>query len=250
MKSNIKWLTAVGLLALLGTASPARAGIIWYNGDFNGLDGLSNAQGNNVYGTNVATYDDFILTSTTTITGVFSHNLLNIGGAANDPIPTAFWEIRSGVSANNGGTVVAGGTDAATKTPTGNFGVFSAYDEYSIEVDGLNVTLGPGTYWLTVSPVLTTGGNSYNSTTSGANAVGSPPGNDQNAFLNAPDAGINFAPSSNFASDTLDFSMGIIGSEGPAAAPEPASLTMVVFGATGLLGYGWRRRKAQAAAND
>ncbi len=31
---------------------------------------------------------------------------------------------------------------------------------------------------------------------------------------------------------------------GSAAAPEPASLTLLGFGAVGLLGYGWRRKKA------
>lgn len=31
------------------------------------------------------------------------------------------------------------------------------------------------------------------------------------------------------------------------ATPEPASLTLLGFGAVGLLGYGWRRRKRAAA---
>ena len=86
------------------------------------------------------------------------------------------------MSAGNGGTLVASGTGAATQTATG----FSAYgyNEYTIQVSGLSVTLGPGTYWLTVCPLGAGTYQSFNDTTSGDNTIGQPPGNDGNSFFN------------------------------------------------------------------
>jgi hypothetical protein len=38
----------------------------------------------------------------------------------------------------------------------------------------------------------------------------------------------------------------VIATSSTAAAPEPASLTLLGVGAVGLLGYGWRRRRLAA----
>ena len=83
---------------------------------------------------------------------------------------TAYWEIRSGLTAGNGGTLLASGDGTDTTTNTGQ--TFTGIPGLSIpvytnEVNGLSVTLGPGTYWLAVAPDVSNQ-NSYIVTTSGS----------------------------------------------------------------------------------
>jgi hypothetical protein len=160
------------------TPSPCVLGTLWYNGDFNGVNGIANEQ--NTVVTQASVYDDFIVTGTGWIvTAVFSDNL------ASTTITGANWEIRSGVSAGNGGTLVASGTTAAPLvTPTGRSGF--GFTEYMVEVTGLNVNLAPGTYWLNVTPIGNGAGASFDSQTSGANAVGMPPGTTRTRLRIAP----------------------------------------------------------------
>ena len=89
----------------------APPGSLWYNGDFNDVNGLSNelntSLGSGEFG---STYDNFIVTDSGgwNVTAVFSDDLTNTG------ITGANWEIRQGVSVGNGGTLIASGT---TNTP-------------------------------------------------------------------------------------------------------------------------------------
>ena len=171
------------LFQLLGTLGGAPA-VLWYNGDFDNVNGLYNGQDTAIGAGNFASvYDNFNVTGGGwTVTEVFSDNLTdtNVTGAT--------WEIRSGVSAGNGGTLVASGTTAAPiVTPTGRSGF--GFTEFQIKVTGLNVFLPVLTagqfYWLNVTPIGDLTGDSYNSTTVGANCIGTPCGNDQNAFFNS-----------------------------------------------------------------
>jgi hypothetical protein len=224
----LKW--SKFLVFALAACAPASAGTVgWYNGDFNGNNGLANGINNGSW-SQANTYDDFVVPAGGwLVTGVFSNDLMSFTGTTQ-----AYWEIRSGVSAGNGGTLVASGTDTATQTATGRSGF--GYTEYTVEVDGLSLFLAPGTYWLTVAPVGPGSGNSYVSTTSGANAIGNPPGNDDNSFFNSSTFGANFTPASNYVGAPADFSEGVL-----TGAPEPGTLGMM-FGA-GLLGLGFLRRK-------
>ena len=178
---------------------------LWYNGDFNHVSSLRD---NFISGYMDATvYDNFTVTVTSGgwhISTVFG----NIQFGDTNGVTTGNWCVRSGVSAGNGGTVVASGTDAPiTLTPTGT--IFYGNTEFKVAITGLNVTLAPGTYWLSVEPINS---YSYISTTSGANAVGSPAA-DGNAYWNSPTQSIYYelqpAPPSGFS----DYSMGIVGTE-------------------------------------
>jgi len=95
------------------------------------------------------------------VTGLFSNNLATYGvldqGA--EPTSVAYWSINEGLFAGNGGTVVDSGTSPATSTPTGRaaFG----QSEYTIQVNGLRVTLTSGTYWMIVVPICTNTADPY-----------------------------------------------------------------------------------------
>ena len=187
------------------TGSPT-GGILWYNGDFNGVDALAN-EANTSSGKGSSVYDDFIVTDSRgwDVTAVFSDNLENTN------VTGAIWEIRQGISVGNCGTLIASGkTMTPVVTPTGRSGF--GYTEYMIEVTGLSVHLPQsGTlYWLNVTPVGDGTGRSFDGTTSGANCVGMPCGNDQNAFLNCIPV-------------TGDFSMGVIGSVSGGGTPTPTA---------------------------
>jgi uncharacterized protein (TIGR03437 family) len=149
-------------------------------------------------------YDDFIVPAGGwTVVGAFSHNYMSFSG-----VTQAYWEIRSGVSLGNPGTLVASGISPATQTwiaPSGD----PAYAEYEIQVNGLSVGLAAGKYWLLVAPVGA--GYSYINTTSGAGALGNPAGNDGQAFYTG--AGSNFIDTTTVTSqsgNSHDFSLGIL----------------------------------------
>jgi hypothetical protein len=140
--------------ALCGPA--AQAGTLWYNGDWDGRDALTNETGHN----NGAVYDNFVVPAgqTYTLTGAFSNDFAR--GLSR--ITTAAWEIRSGMSAGNGGALLFSGDGAVTKTATGrstNFGGFFVYNEFTMQVSLPSVVLGPGTYWLAVIPDATGNGD-------------------------------------------------------------------------------------------
>jgi hypothetical protein len=205
---------------------------LWYNGDFNGVNGLANER--NTVVSQAAVYEDFIIPNGQSwlITGLFSDNL------ANTTIGAADWEIRSGVSEGNGGALLASGSNAAaTVSLTGRSGF--GFLEYMVQVNGLSVNLGPGTYWMNVTPVGNGSGRSFNSTTSGANCIGTPCGNDMNAFFNSTFFGANFTATSN-ESQPSDFSNGVIGT----IVPEPATIALLTCGVGALLIAVRRRRSS------
>ena len=203
---------------------------LWYNGDFDGRNGGANQrEGQFGAGEFSRLYDNFTgppSGQTWTVTGVFSNNIMDAG--LNTHITTADWEIRTGVSEGNGGTVVASASAApCTVTPTGRSGF--GRTEYQVMITGLNVTLNAlpagHFYFLDVNPVVPLGvtGQSFETTTSGAKCVGTPCGNDDNSWWDSNLFGVHFTTTVNlFGSGTWDFSMGVIGtSASPTPTPTP-----------------------------
>jgi hypothetical protein len=193
--------------ASTGNPSPTRTPVgyrLWYNGDFDGVDGLSNELDTSLGDQQYAhAYDDFDVTDQSgwDVGAVFSNNLTDT------IIIGATWEIRQGISPGNGGTLIASGmtvTPLVTGTGRSGFG----YTEYSVQVNGIFVHLPPGNYFLNVTPIGDLSGRSFVSTTSGANAVGQPPGDNQNAFFDSNIFGADFQSTADLG-EPYDFSMGV-----------------------------------------
>ena len=138
-------------------------------------------------------YENFVVPvgQTWTITSVYSNDQLSY---RTDPVTTAAWEIRSGVSSGNGGTLV--GSDPRrghADRPHPDPGYFYDAPPVQITATVAPLVLTAGTYWLSViptEPTIFVGNQSYVMTTSGLNSVGTPPGNDGNSFIsnNLPSA--------------------------------------------------------------
>ena len=220
--------------------------VLWYNGDFNLFSATANELNTTV--TDARVYDNFTVTAAHgwMIDRIWSNNLMNFGG-----VTLAEWTIRSGVSSGNGGSVVASGVGSAMQVATGR--LFQDYSEYTIAIDGLNIKLGAGTYWLQVTPIGSGNGRSLNSSTLGLNAVGNPAGNDNNVFFTSNFFGPEFflLLDSGNAQPTNDVSMGVAGMVNVSSVPELGSGTMALVGLSlvgmiGARGSAYRRSRVDA----
>jgi hypothetical protein len=225
------------------TRQASGGSILWYNGDMDGRDAWTNQTGS----ADGLIYDDFIVPtgSTFTITGVFSNDAMYNHSAAS----TAHWEIRSGVSAGSGGTLLSSGDGADAVTSTGqNFLVGGlSIPIYQNLVQVPTITLGAGTYWLAVAPDVSNQ-NSYIVTTSGANAIGTPPGNDGNSFFSSTFFSMSFVPTSDPSLEgpgTWDYSMGVVGTA-TVVVPEPSSVIMGLMGLVISAGYLRTKRRTRS----
>jgi hypothetical protein len=81
-----------------------------------------------------------------------------------------------------------------------------------------NVDLAPGTYWLAVSPFVSSSGSAAISSTEGQNAIGTPLGSNGVVYVGTPQ-GTDLIPATDFGAGPIDdVSMGVDGT----ATPEPS----------------------------
>ena len=186
----------------------------WYNGDWQaGIPGAANWYVSEQSFRRI--YEDFVVPDGGwTIVGVFAHNSMTSADVAQ-----ASWEIRSGVSEGNSGSLIASGKSPATQIRTAVVGDDSHV--YLIQVSGLSVKLEPGKYWLSVTPV-TSNTQSYLCATLGLNAIGDPPGNGGQAFFSSGSSSfLTVVPATGRGGTSGDFSLGVLVS--PARPAPPAS---------------------------
>lgn len=179
-------------------------------------------------------YDDFNVFSPNGwhVTSVYGdQDVSRVNPLGSLTVFAASWEIRQGMSDGNAGTLIASGvTYAPTVTDIGN-GI------NRVLVDGLDLTLPPGTYWLNVTPIGL-GDTDGIALTFGGNCVGSPCGNNQNSFIH--DAGGDWAAAG------ADFSMGING----VSCPGNCELRPVFFDSSKILASGQQEKIVLPTSGD
>jgi hypothetical protein len=180
-------------------------GCLFYGGDSNSANKFDNALSNETdivvsgspYGAAVYANFEVPATQSWSVTGLFSNVLSTVDRISPNQV---YWEIRSGVSAGNGGTLVASGTGSGSFIATGRTGL--GLTEYTTKVYLTpSVPLVAGTYFMTVIPACTTSNSTCPSARYFLSDVEDvPPPNKRGfqqgnlAFLNSAFAGANYEP--------------------------------------------------------
>jgi hypothetical protein len=233
LKASVAVLAAV----VLGIPANSGAQTLLYNGSADGYGGAPSQLNANVLGLTI-TYDNFVVSGDGWIvTGLF-------GEWASSAIwARAEFQIRTGITQGNGGTLLFAGEDLnPVWSPTGRtlFGL----DEYRVTVSVNQLYLAPGSYWLGIALAdKLTGGSSFLVTTSGASGVNAI--TDGAYFFDAPALGSNFRSDAFYSGQGFDFAYGVEGSLAPAGdvVPEPSTLLLVLSGLAGIAARSKRRKK-------
>ena len=171
----------IALAGLVAATSLASAGTVkYYGGDPDDVSGLLDIRSAI---SDALVFDDFDW-SGGSVDRVFGNYSSNANAFANAIVSMEF-EIRTGVSSGNGGTLVASGlTTNFTWVDTGID--YLGADGFRGTADVNNFNLDPGTYFLALRPVFNVPSNSvpfsYLLSTSGTNSVGTPTGNGNSFF--------------------------------------------------------------------
>lgn len=218
----------VALLALAGVSSSAHAALLFYGGNADYINGNTLPHSAPEQHQSARVYDDFRLIERSQINSLFADHQMTDGY-----VPThAEFEIRTGMSAGSAGTLVAAnGFVVCESTPTGRVHPISQVPEFRIRVQGLQLNLDPGAYWIMIRPFVPSL-EAYLRETNGENAVGSPIGNG-NSFWVYGFAGANYS----LIPNSFDAPYGVEGT----IVPEPGTFA--------LLGIGfitWRSRGRKA----
>ncbi len=222
------WLLISVVCLLTATASADE--ILWYGGDTDFVTAIQSGYG---FGQDSNLYDDFRVGAGGI---VVTHLFGNFTVIDPDPftVGDVEYEIRSGMSAGNGGSLLAQGVIGASQIDRGRW---NQHNLYEITTDLLNISLAPGTYWMSIAPLSSQ--RTFIVTTGGEDGIGSPLGNG-NAFWNAPWYPAHFAA----VEDVLghernwDFSYGVIGKP----IPEPMCAFVLISGGVVVATKAFRQR--------
>jgi hypothetical protein len=186
---------------------------LFYGGNFDGVDALSNEM-NTLVSSSIVYDNATVAPEGWIVTGIFTNNLVTDANI----FPTGHWEIRSGVSQGNGGTLVAFGDGPVTVTPNGQDGFHLTGVFVLCSVPNVSLT-GSTTYWFSCTPRDNGSGRSFESSTSDSGELGAhiencPPNDPGCAFWTSPFFGFFFDKTTHDSSDFKEFSFGVIGNVG------------------------------------
>jgi hypothetical protein len=244
---------ALAMLLLGSMATPSIADTLWFNGDYDFIE--NHYVDNQISSTLTArTYDDFLVPASGWTINTLYSNIVN-------PYSNTFeitgvdWEIRQDMVGThdppyrgNGGTLISSGTITSSDpnfsvTSTGRYSgndTLHQYPEQTVAVTGLNLSLLPGTYWLSVTPYVTGDDGVCNTVTIGTNATGFIPGNGFASYSNA-DPPVLYADGYYVLNGPIDYSMGIDGTAG-SQVPLPPSILLLASALLRLGVHGFRVR--------
>ncbi len=193
--SNVRPVCPLHILQLVASlaipASTASAASTWYSGDPylastawpQYTENLSPVNTNQQL---ALTYDNFTWAPSAggvvDVVGGHFHSFNTIGGSV---IDTAYWEIRTGMSNNVGGSLVFSGSGVVSTFVTaftqGGFAV------WEVKVDVPNFTLALGNYWFGLAIGTTSldpnATSWFVASTSGTNGIGGPLGDDLSIYF-------------------------------------------------------------------
>ncbi|HXE54958.1 MAG TPA: hypothetical protein VN541_18195 [Tepidisphaeraceae bacterium] len=209
-------IAATLIIALFSYA--ARADLLYYGGD--GDPPLAQLNQKNFTSPDDFQYDDFEVPagqqwSMASLFGTIVYNNAT-HGPLNSPVSAqAYYEIRTGVSAGNGGSLLFSGTAPATSDAGAMTG---GYQDYLFTASPASpITLAPGTYWLALAPIDSGANYAYIRETDGTNGIG-PTAGDVSSYSTIG-GGAAFVP------QAADLSIGVTGTASP--VPEPGAIAAV-----------------------
>ena len=218
-------------LCLLATVDRSAHGgsLLWYGGDTTSSSGLvNNTQLIPDYGS--ITLDDFVVSNEWHVTGLFSNNVASYP-IDTAPFTQAAWSIRTGTGPGDPGNILFDGLNSVTITPTGR--TWGGDVEYTVAVSGLSLVLGPGIYYMNVSPVVVGPQIYYVGFSDGTNAVGvTGPGDVLREDRYIVNGSLEVTVVGYLETRA---SMGVIGTAVGTAVPEPAAATLLGTALLGLL---------------
>lgn len=228
-----KWFVLGVVLALLiAVAVPASALTFWYGGDPTYQQGLASENGGMFNGAMV--YDDFNVSGK----GWSIHTLLG-NFYLNNNVSDIYFEVRSGVTEGDGGTLVKSGTIDVTQAYIGSDG---GYKLYTLAGNTPSFALSPGKYWLGIAPISKQNNSTdfaYTAETNGTGGFGKPLQNG-NSFFTWANGGYYFNSTAGLVGAVnADFSYGVMANP---VVPEPGSMLVLGMGLVTFMPF-MRRRK-------
>ena len=206
----------------LGATSGAQASVLWNNGGPAADGSLCSSNTATCNGVGWTIYDDFQLASASTITGFTYDTNFNSWGSSNDYVSTnwSIW-IADPRSTWSAGPLISGTSVGANSIDSAGFTLTT--------VNGLNIALAPGVYWLGLQNNVDNGQiTTY--ITSGQSRLGSASQSDNSGDF--------------FNSNIPDASFTVEGG----AVPEPVTWAMMLLGIGGIgLAMRAARRRGETA---